>query len=151
MKTDGDFFSINDFYIANKPKELNKADYIHAFFSQQGFPKDIEISLLDLISPIFEFTDGVLLLKEFHEKNEYNRLIQEKAGKETIQFWSNMIDLTDIFECDDYLKVKDLADGLSYVWNKKIEELGYQNIAVAKTYLEEDDESVYITIAVPSL
>lgn len=149
MKAEDAFFSINDFFNANKPKELNKADYIHAFFSQQGLPKDIIISLLDLISPVFEVVDEVLLLKDFYGRDEYNRHVQEKSDKKTIQFWSNMLDLTSIFECENYLIAKSFADDLACIWNKKIEALGYQKIAVAKAYLEEDDESVYITIVMP--
>lgn len=149
MSSDNTFFSINSFIEANKTKEVNKADYIHAFFSQQGFSKDIVISLFELVSPSFEVINGVILLKNFYSKDEYDRHVQEGSSREVIQFWSNLLDLTSIFECDDYSIVKDFSDKLAYVWNNKIEEIGYQNVAVAKTFLEEDDESVYITITIP--
>lgn len=149
MNSDSAFFSIDDFFQANKPKELNKADYIHAFFVQKGLPKDIAISLFEFLSPSFYVVDGVILIKKFYSKDEYSRHVQEGANRETIQFWSNLIDLTSIFNCDDFSMVKNFSDKLSYVWNNEIEKIGYDNIAVAKTFLEEDEESVYITIGTP--
>ncbi|MFP1731189.1 hypothetical protein ACLECX_16705 [Lonsdalea quercina] len=149
MNTDNTFFSINAFIEANKTKELNKADYIHAFFSQHGFPKDIIISLFELLSPTFEVVNEVVLLENFYSKDEYNRHLQEGSSRETIQFWSNLLDLTSIFACDDHHMVKDFSDQLAHIWNNKIEAIGYQNFAVAKTFLEEDDDSVYITISMP--
>lgn len=149
MKSVDTFFSMRDFFIANMPRNLNKSDYIHAFFSQHGLPKDVAISLLDLISPDFELQDGVLLLGEFYAKDQYEQHVQNESDKKMIQFWSNILDLTSMFECDEYLVIKDFADGLTFIWNKKIEALGYQDIAVAKAFLDEDDNSVYITISSP--
>ncbi|MCG8707918.1 hypothetical protein JHU04_001116 [Brenneria sp. 4F2] len=149
MKQDDGFYSLSEFVTVNRPLTLNKADYIHAFFSQRGLPIDVTKSLLELVSPIFDEVGEVILLRGYYNQTEYHRHIKDGADRKTIQFWSNMLDLTSMFECKEHHLIKNFADGLVCSWNNMIKSLGYQYIAVAMTFVDEDDSSIYITLSAP--
>ena len=148
MSGDSNFYSLKSFKKDFKSSNLNIADYLHHFFHEHGLPSDVSISLLRLISPFFILRKEILLLRDFYNKREFLDLCAKNRPHDEVIYWSNMIDLTDVFNCEHVYVIKEIADGLVVIWNKKLNELGYQNIAEAICYLDSD-ECVYITLRSP--
>ena len=139
-------FSKIEFLDANKGKNLNFSDYLHAIFKLGGLPLDLVFSIKSLFSPEFQLIDNSVFLTEIFSQEVYDDHVKSGESLNSIQFWMNLLEITAIFEditVDDAIKI---ATDIIHLWNLKLADQYGISCGCARMLHDEETDEVFIVI-----
>lgn len=113
--------SFERFAQANAPHRFTEIDYVHAIYKGLKLPSDFVLSFSKLFWPRFLIVDEHVFVADLFEARRYQDLRNSGHGVSSAQFWTNLLEVTGLFDEMPFPQVLELAQTLVTAWNAKIE------------------------------
>lgn len=139
-------FSLEAFKAMTSKTNVDSTDYLHAIFQSMNLPIDILICFSKFFYPSFSIIDNRVFLSESLNLDNYNKAIKTGSSHAEVQFWSNLTEITGIFETIKLDDAEKVALIIVNTWNQKINN-EYSNVkSRARVIIEKDLDEVFVTI-----
>lgn len=116
----------DDFVKANGGK-FSALDFIHAVSEKVALPWDFVLCMGHLFAPQMAMFDGVVVIVEWFDEERYQEYRSTGMNPEQAQAWTNMVELTDIFQGISFDKAKELALFIAALWSERISQIFLAN------------------------
>ena len=144
MTSDKSLFSLDDFLAANKGQKLGAIDYLHAQFKLADLSIDLVFCFIKMLMPEFRVVDGLVFLDGSFDADTYNRFLREGKNGSEIQLWTNLFEITGVFEKIEEQEAIFLANAVARMWNLKLVDEVVQGAGKARVI--DDEGEVFVTI-----
>jgi hypothetical protein len=134
-----------DFVAANNGR-FTALDFIHAVSSKIDLPYDFVMCIGGLISPDMVLFDGVVVASNWFDEEKYRERRRTGMAPGQAQAWSNLVEITDIFNGISFESAKELAGFLARTWDGVIEYKFPGEVVRSSIIVEEDSCEVFVTI-----
>lgn len=135
----------DDFVKANGGK-FSALDFIHAVSEKVALPWDFVLCMGHLFAPQMAMFDGVVVIVEWFDEERYQEYRSTGMNPEQAQAWTNMVELTDIFQGISFDKAKELALFIAALWSERISQIFPGEPTRASVISDEDLDEVFVTI-----
>jgi len=135
----------DDFVKANGGK-FSALDFIHAVSAKVALPWDFALCMGHLFAPQMLMFDGVVVIVEWFDGERYQEYRNNGMHPEQAQAWTNMVELTDIFQGISFEKAKELAVFIAALWSERISQIFPDEATRASVISDEGLNEVFITI-----
>lgn len=139
-------FDFSSFVSANPGRRVSGFDYIHSIYKAQSIDGDFLVWIARLFWPEFKIVDGRVFVATLFEDTRYRTLIENHTTAGSPQFWTNLLEITGIFDELSYVQAKELADVLAHTWNSKLSIEFGEVLSQARVVEDELSGEVFITI-----
>ena len=131
----------------NKGRIITWFDYVHMVCHLEDIPDDFIFALINITSPKLIKIDDMLFLDNLFSYEKYKNEITHEKSKKQIQYWQNIMLITDLTESLSYENCIKMGEKLVEAWNNKIiAEYNTFQYGKAHLLLDEEEEEVAITI-----
>lgn len=144
-----ELFGYQAFVNANLERQVTGFDYLRAIYKTAALPTDFVCWLARLFLPTFVVVEGQIFVSELFDKKAYQRLLQAGQSRSSAQFWTNLLEVTGLFDelsVDEALR---FADALSHSWNGKLETEFGANTEKARVIHDQGTDEVFVVIGTP--
>jgi hypothetical protein len=135
----------DDFVKANGGK-FSALDFIHAVSVKVVLPQDFVLCMGRLFAPQMAMFDDVVVIVDWFDEERYQVYRSNGMNQEQAQAWTNMVELTDIFQGIFFEKAKELAVFIAVLWSERIRQIFPNDPTRASIILDEDLDEVFVTI-----
>ncbi|KJH65006.1 MULTISPECIES: hypothetical protein [Acinetobacter] len=137
--------SFESFKNVNQPDFFSEVEYIYAIFKIKTLPLDLLLKTVNLVCPNFLIIEGHIFLSNEFDENKFKDL-REKYEIGKVQFWMNLIEITNFHEEITEEQALLLAGKIVDSWNAKIEYEDMKTSGKARVFKDPEYGEVFVTI-----
>lgn len=139
-------FSYHDFIEANDNVKVSRFDYLRSIYKVAELPTDFLLCFARLFSPEYIIVGGKVIVMELFDPNNFEDLLNKGHSVSSAQFWTNLIEITGLFDELTTSNALELAEIIVNMWNiKLIKEFG-TIVDEARVIHDSDSEEIFIVI-----
>lgn len=127
-------------------ENVNELDYLHAVWKCVPLPSDFLIKFAQFVWPEFMLVDGKIFLTSTYNDEVYRRALSNEAEVALAQFWTNLLEITGVFNDLELDKANYLAHIVADGWNRKIKAEFPALRDKARVISDAETEEVFVTI-----
>ncbi|MCJ8175713.1 hypothetical protein MRS45_06340 [Pseudomonas viridiflava] len=139
-------FDFASFRVDNAHHLVSGFDYIHAIHHTQRLPADFALCMAKLYWPEFIRVDGWIFVKENFDEAYYLSLLESDNSPAKSQFWTNLLEVTGLFENLSMPQSTVVANSLAGSWNAKLASEFGPSFAQARAIVDDEGCEVFVTI-----
>lgn len=139
-------FDFASFRVDNAHHLVSGFDYIHAIHHTQRLPADFALCMAKLYWPEFIRVDGWIFVKENFDEAYYLSLLESDNSPAKSQFWTNLLEVTGLFENLSMPQSTVVANALAGNWNAKLASEFGPSFAQARAIVDDEGCEVFVTI-----
>jgi hypothetical protein len=139
-------FDFASFRAANKERNVSGLDYLHAVYKSQDLPADFALCFSKLFKPDFKILGGMAFVAELFDDARYQELLGNGQRPDQAQYWSNLLEITGLFDNLTVDQAYPLAERIAESWNLTLTNQFGVEQALARVIVDEDSEEVFVTI-----
>lgn len=144
------FFDYKSFADANIDKRVSSIDYIHILFQAGPIPVDLADCFADLFWPEFVIVDGRVFVANMYDANHYQQYLNDGLKLDDIQFWSNLLEITGIFDDMTLSNAACFAEKIVKCWNARINQEFPEALGRARVINDIEAGEVFVVIGFPT-
>ena len=117
-------FGINGFDAfvkINSPKRVTGIDYVRSLYKTMDVPNDFVLWFARLLWPRVMVLDGRVFIADLFDSERYKTLLQSDHSESSAQFWTNLLEITGLFDDLSESDAFEMAEGIAASWNCKID------------------------------
>lgn len=137
------------FKAANPDKAVTGFDYLRLIYQLIDAPPDFVVWICKLMQPDFLEIKGRIFLRDGFDANRYDYLISQNHTDDEAQFWSNLLEITGVFEGLGQVEAKEIAEMMVSAWNRKINIEYPAAIGRARVLVDEGAGEVFVGVGFP--
>ena len=141
--------SFAHFEKANTPKRLNGADYVQSIYKALNIPADFVLWFSRLLWPGLLVVEGNVFVAELFDVQRYEDLRQSGHSVSSAQFWTNLLEITGLFDDLTELQALELAQSLAAAWNCKIGTDCAEAVGRARVVHDKSTDEIFVSIGEP--
>ncbi|WJN58224.1 hypothetical protein [Pseudomonas sp. SO81] len=139
-------FDFASFRAANKDRNVSGIDYLHAIYTSQDLPADFVLWFSKLFKPDFKLLGGMAFVAELFDEARYQGLLGNGQRPDQAQYWSNLLEITGLFDNLTVDQAYPLAERIAESWNLTLTNQFGVEQALARVIVDDDSEEVFVTI-----
>jgi hypothetical protein len=113
-------FDFSSFASANEGKNISEFDYLHAIYKTHDIDNDFFVCMANLFWPKFKLFNELIFIEELFVEAAYQQLLGEGNSAKSAQFWTNLLEITGLFDGISFAQAQDIANIIVATWNSKI-------------------------------
>ena len=141
--------SFERFEMANAPKRVTGADYVHSIYKALNLPADFVLWFSRLLWPSLLIVDGNVFVADLFETQRYEVLRQEGHSASSAQFWSNLLEITGVFDDIAEPLALEFAQNVAAAWNCKIAMECADGAGRARVVHDKTTDEIFVSIGAP--
>ena len=141
--------SFDEFVKVNAPKHDTGIDYIRSIYKALDVPADFVLWFARLFWPRTLVVDGKAFVVDLFDKERYESFRQSGHSLSSAQFWTNLLEVTGLFDDLPESKALEVAESLAASWNSKIESECPEAAGRARVIHDGTTGEVFVAIGNP--
>jgi hypothetical protein len=128
----------------NSPKHVTGIDYVQTMYKAANLPVDFVVQFSRLFWPDFLLVDGKTFVKSLYEPERHASLLA--TDPMSAQYWSNLLEVTGLFDDLSVDQARGLADVIANCWNAKLAVEFEGGIDRARAVWDQPTDEVFVSI-----
>lgn len=139
--------SYREFMKRNTGKSVDEFDYLHFVMRERKLTANFFQAFVQVNSPKFEIIEDKLFRVSRLVEESRDDLAAQGASKDEVQYWSNLVDLTGVFEGWEASLIAEIAEVIATNWNHRICSNSSLSAGRAIVIFDTSCDEVYLTIS----
>lgn len=146
---DADSNSFDQFAKINAPKQVSGIDYLRSIYKALELPIDFVLQFTRLISPRVLVVDGRVFIADLFDSERHQDFLKSGRSESSAQFWTNLLEVTGLFDDLPESAALELAECLATSWNRKIESECVDATGRARVIHDKSTEEIFVVVGDP--
>lgn len=134
------------FLQVNSGRNVSGLDYVRSVYKSIDVPNDFLIWFSRVFLPDFEVHDNRAFVRFLYDEERYLDYCHSSGG-ESAQYWSNLLEVTGVFDEVSTEDALELANRVVFCWNSKLDSEFSKDVGRARVVCDEISKEVFVTIA----
>jgi hypothetical protein len=142
-------YSYERFQQANASKRVGGIDYVQSLYKSLKIPNDLVLWFFRLAWPDFIVLDNRAFIADLFDKQRYEEFRSSGHSESSAQFWTNLLEITGMFDDMPLPQALEVAQSLSSCWNSKLDKECDISTGRARVVHDEETGEVFVAIGQP--